>query len=136
MCRDRRARHLVFRHCAIVAFVLGATRPSQAQTQSPFAGSVRTGQATATTLDLSVTAAFERALQYNLGVVTGRENTRAARATRLRSLNSLLPNLSGRISAASNQINLQALGFHLSIPGISLPTVVGPFSVTDARVYV
>jgi outer membrane protein TolC len=107
-----------------------------AQAPNPFLGSVPTGQATGTTLDLSLSEAFDRALRYNLGAVEGRENVRASHAARLRSLNALLANVSGRVSAAVNQINLQALGFGLSIPGVAVPTVVGPFRVTDARLYV
>jgi outer membrane protein TolC len=135
MSGDRRTRLVVFR-CVVVAVVLGSPRLGVAQAPNPFLGSVPSGQATGTTLDLSLPEAFDRALRYNLGAIEGRENTRAAHAARLRSLNALLANVSGRVSAAVNQINLKALGFNLSIPGISVPTVVGPFNVTDARLFV
>jgi outer membrane protein TolC len=107
-----------------------------AQAPNPFLGSVPTSQATGTTLDLSLSDAFDRALRYNLGAIESRENMRASHAARLRSLNALLANVSGRVSAAVNQINLQALGFALPIPGVAAPTVIGPFRVTDARLYV
>jgi outer membrane protein TolC len=96
---------------------------------------VPTGQATGTTLDLSLQDAFQRALKYNLGEIESSQNTRAAHAVRLRSMNALLPNLSARLSAAVQQIDLPAEGFNLKIPGVSLPTVVGPFSVGDFRGY-
>jgi outer membrane protein TolC len=136
MCRDRQALWLVVFRYAVLAVVLGSPRLGLAQATNPFLGSVPTGQATGTTLDLSLSEAFDRALRYNLGAIEGLENTHAARAARLRSLNALLANVSGRVSAAVVQINLSAQGFNLSIPGISVPTVVGPFNVTDARAYV
>jgi len=131
---DRRAR-LAF-GSVVLGVVLASARFAVAQAPNPFLGSVPTGQATGTALDLSLSDAFDRALRYNLGAIEGRENMRASHAARLRSLNALLTNVSGRVSAAVNQINLQALGFGLSIPGVAVPTVVGPFRVTDARLYV
>jgi len=116
--------------------LLAWPRPAAAQPANPFLGSVPTGQATGSVLDLSLSDAFARALRYNLGAIEGRENTRAAHAARLRSLNALLAQVTGRVSAAVNQINLQALGFNLTIPGVSVPPVVGPYSVNDARVFV
>jgi len=107
-----------------------------AQPANPFLGSVPTGQATGSVLDLSLSDAFERALRYNLGAIAGRENTRAAQAARLRSLNALLTQVTGRVGAAINQINLQALGFNLTIPGVSIAPVVGPYTVNDARLFV
>jgi outer membrane protein TolC len=131
---DRRAR-LAFGG-VVLGIVLASAKLAVAQAPNPFLGSVPTGQATGTTLDLSLSDAFDRALRYNLGGIEGQENMRASHAARLRSLNARLPNVSGRVSAAVNQINLQALGFGLSIPGVAVPTVVGPFRVTDARLYV
>src|SRR5271167_4079881 len=111
----------------------GASVPS-GQAQSPFSGSVPSGQATGTTLPLSIREAFDRALKYNLGVIESDQNTRLARAAKLRTLSALLPNITGRLSATIEQINLAALGLSPSqFPGI--PTVVGPFSVADARGY-
>jgi outer membrane protein TolC len=103
------------------------------QNQSPFSGSVPTGKATETVLPLSLQEALGRALKYNLGAIEGDQNTRAAHAVRLRSLNALLPNLSARISSTIEQINLRALGISFNIPGV--PSVVGPFGIADARAY-
>jgi outer membrane protein TolC len=104
--------------------------------QGPFFGSVPIGQATGTTLALSLRAAFERALKYNLGIIQSHQSTRAARAERLRNLSALLPYLSGQLSANVQQVNLQALGLRLiSIPGVPIPTLVGPFQVEDIRGY-
>ena len=50
----------------------------------------------------------------------------------------LLPDLSGSFSYESMTRNLQAFGLRLNspIPGIQIPTFVGPFNVLDARVSV
>ena len=109
--------------------------PASAQLADSFAGSVRSGQATSETQPLSLRDALERALQFNLGLIESGQDARAARAARLRSLSALLPNLSARISVVRQQINLRAEGFLLTIPGINIPTIVGPFTVTDARGY-
>jgi outer membrane protein TolC len=97
---------------------------------------VPSGQATGTTLDLSLHDAFDRALKYNLGEIESSQNTRAAHAIRLRNLNALLPNLSARVSGTVQQLDLAAEGLGgLKIPGVRLPAVVGPFGVEDARGY-
>jgi outer membrane protein TolC len=106
------------------------------QAQSPFSGSVPTGEATGTTLPLSLKEAFDRALKYNLGVIESDQNTRLSRAAKLQNLSALLPNISARVSATIEQINLAALGLSpSSIPINGIPAIVGPFSVADARGY-
>ena len=85
---------------------------------------------------LSLKETFDRALAHNLGLLESNQEVRAARAVRLRGLNALLPDVSGIVSGSRQQLNLAALGFTFSLPGVSIPTVVGPFSVADARVSV
>jgi outer membrane protein TolC len=48
---------------------------------------------------------------------------------------SLLPNLNGYLRESVEQENLTALGlrFHFNFPGISIPTIVGPFNYYDLR---
>lgn len=106
------------------------------QATDRFFGSVPTGEATSETLRLSLKDAFTRALDFNLGLRERDQDVRAARATRLSNLNALLPDISGAVEVSRQKINLQSLGFNLSIPGVNIPTVVGPFNVADARVYV
>jgi outer membrane protein TolC len=117
----------------------GAGQPAAttgAAPQGPFFGSVPTGQPTGTTLALSLKDALDRALKYNLGIIQSGQSTRAARAERLRNLSALLPYLSGQLSASMQQINLQAQGLRLiTIPGVPIPTLVGPFQVEDIRGY-
>jgi outer membrane protein TolC len=75
-------------------------------------------------------------LKYNLGAIQSDQSTRAARAERLRNLSALLPNLHGEISGTVEQVNLQALGLRLTtLPGFSIPTIIGPFTVADIRGY-
>jgi outer membrane protein TolC len=119
----------------LLVILTGSLGLISAQGQSPFFGSVPSGQASGTTLELSLKQAFELALKYNLGAVESSQDTRAAHAVRLRNLNALLPDLTARVSASVQQLDLKALGFNIHIPGFSIPTVVGPFSVADARAY-
>jgi len=144
MFRYKSTGDLVCCLSVLLTLLLGAPRASMGQTngssptsgQSQFQGSVPTGQATGTTLQLSLKEAFDRALKYNLGVIESDQNTRLSRAAKLRNLSALVPNISARVSATIEQINLAALGLSpSSIPIHGIPAIVGPFSVADARGY-
>ena len=142
MVGNQSARQVVSSLLALSLFLfgvpssgLGQSSGTSVQAQSPFLGSVPTGPTTGMPLELSLNTALERALKYNLGVIESGEETRAAHAVRLHSLNPLLPAVSAHISSSVEQINLEALGFHLSFPGVYIPKVVGPFGVMDARAY-
>src|SRR4029077_9797936 len=100
-------------------------------TESPYLGSVPSGAPTGAVLQLSLSDALDRGLQFNLGVIESDVATRATRAERLRSLNELLPNVNASISQTVEQVNLRALGLKLPFPGF--PMIVGPFGVQDAR---
>jgi outer membrane protein TolC len=135
MFGNRWSQHLTFSSCALLMLILASPAPGRAQSQNPFLGSVPTGRATGTTLDLSLADAFQRALKYNLGAIEAQQDTRAAHALRLHNLNALLPDLSARVSGALEQVNFKAQGINFHIPGVNIPSVVGPFGVTDGRVY-
>jgi outer membrane protein TolC len=83
---------------------------------------------------LTLSDAIKRALAYNLGVI---ERTQAAlqasgRAAIVRS--ALLPSVVSSARQVRQEINLQASGIQFPpIPGVSFPTVVGPFNVVDLR---
>src|SRR6266700_2087101 len=126
MIENERVRFCSFSISTCMILLFATSAGGAAQAQSRFLGSVPTGQATGTTLELSLKDALERALKYNLGVIESSQNTRAAQAARLRSLNGLLPNLSARLTAALEQINLRAGGLNIHIPGVRVPTLVGP----------
>jgi outer membrane protein TolC len=104
--------------------------PRSINVQQTFAGSVSQGTATGTSIPLSVADAIDRALKYNLGSIVSDQQTRAAKADRLRKLSELLPKVNAGVTGTVQQTNLAAFGFS-SFPGIR--SVVGPFSVIDAR---
>ena len=93
-------------------------------------GSVSQGTATNEIISLSISEAIDRALKYNLGALIGEQDTRIARASRLRALSDVLPKVTGNVAETLQQVNLAAFGFG-GFPG--MPSVVGPFSVFDTR---
>lgn len=94
-------------------------------------GSVPTGQASATPLNLSLREAIRRGLQFNLGVLSNRDIADTVRDERRRTLSALLPSVSAGATQISEQLDLVAFG--LNLPGF--PKVVGPFDYEDYRVY-
>lgn len=153
MVGKHRAGLLLFLMTVVLTCLLTAPQPSVGQgappsasgqapgtaiasgAESPFQGSVPTGQAVATPLPLSLREAFDRALKYNLGGIESDQEMRAAHATRLRNLNALMPNLTARMSGEIEQLDLKTLGVNFTIPGVSISPIVGPFGVADARGY-
>ena len=43
------------------------------------------------------------------------------------------PNIDGTVNERSQTVNLHTYGFNFSFPGFSIPSIVGPFSIFDAR---
>lgn len=101
-----------------------------AQTDLRLRGGVPSGTAGTDVRVLSLKDAVDLGLQRNLAIVSGNQDVKLARAQRLAVLNSLLPNVEGRVAETVQQINLAALGLP-SFAGV--PRIVGPFSVSDAR---
>ena len=111
-------------------------RVAPAAASSVFLGGVPFGTPTNETVTITVLDAMNRALERNLGVLTAEEQLGRARGIRWRELSALLPNVNLRVSATRLQNNLQAFGFGSfgsAFPNV--PTIVGPFNVFDARVY-
>jgi outer membrane protein TolC len=98
-----------------------------------FFGGVPTGTATNEPISLSITEAIARALKYNLGVLNAEQSIDRANGARWRELSNLLPNVNGRLSETRQKVNLAAFGFPLPA---GFPSLVGPYNVFDARVYV
>ena len=90
-----------------------------------------TGAATSAPLKLTLQDAIDRALKANLGLLVRGSETSAARAERLRTLSALLPNVSAAVAETETQISLAVYGFHFA----GVPSIVGPFSFTDARAF-
>ncbi len=104
---------------------------------SIFLGGVPSGVRTADTISINVVDAIRRALDHNLGVLTAEQEIGRAAGARWRMLSELLPNVNGRVSETREKINLAAFGFGSTIGGpfADIPSIVGPFNVFDARVY-
>ncbi len=100
--------------------------------ENPLLGGIPTGEATPGEIALTLEETLARGLKYNFGITQGNLDTRFERADRLRALSQLLPTLNIRPSVTEQQVNLASFGFS-GFPGI--PSVVGPFSVYDARAY-
>jgi len=106
--------------------------PSAPPPSTPFLGGIPSGTATGDSLPLSIADALARALEYNLGALLADTGVTRARGARLRALSDLLPNVTGRVSETRQQLNLAAYGFPLPA---GIPSIVGPFNLFDARVY-
>jgi len=130
----------------LLAAVCGFAPPASAQGQTPlirqqptlpaglgpFLGGVPSGTPTSDTLTLSIGEAIKRALASNLGALTAEAAMERSNGTRWVTLSQLLPNVNGRVAESRQKVNLEAFGFPLPA---GVPSVVGPFNVFDARVY-
>ena len=114
-----------------------APRPAGAQEPGPLGvlqGGVPTGEATPDEIPLSLTAAIERGLRYNLGAVLGQAAVSGAEGARKEALADLLPQVRAGVLESRQKINLAAFGFTADVfPGV--PQIVGPFNLFDARAY-
>ncbi|MCU1336747.1 MAG: outer rane efflux protein [Bryobacterales bacterium] len=114
----------------------GTTTPSAqaTQRQNPYLGSVPSKN-TGTRIELSLKAAIERGLRYNLGLVESNQASANVRAERLRALSALLPQLSAQGRQAYENISFKEIGLKLPpIPGLpALPPTSGGFGYQDAR---
>jgi outer membrane protein TolC len=129
---------IIIRISAVVvaALVTGTTAGAQAPVlprTSPFAGGVPSGTVVAEPITLNIIQAVSRALEHNLGVLLAEQQTATAAGARWIALSRLLPNVSGSVTESRRKSNLEAFGFPL---GPGFPSVVGPFNVFDARVFV
>ena len=123
-------------HIIVLLGVLSAG-PAMAQVtalprNSPFAGGVPSGTATAQPITLTITQAVIRGLEHNLGVLLAEEGAASVNGDRLIALSKLLPNVTASLTESRRKTNLEAFGFPL---GPTFPRVVGPFNVFDARVF-
>ncbi|HEX5085344.1 MAG TPA: TolC family protein [Blastocatellia bacterium] len=109
------------------------------QTQGPFSGSVYGAARAPFSGRLSLREAVERGIDFNLGEVGLENAVEESRAQRKIVRSALLPNISGYLSETVQQINLGATGFSFDqqigqlFPGLSIPSVVGPFNYFDLR---
>src|ERR1700730_10685561 len=92
-----------------------------------------------TTLPLSLKRAVEIALAPDGSprVTLAQESIRQAESRRLESRAACLPDVESSISYQRETVNLKTFGFNFTsplVPGFTFPSIVGPFSVFDARV--
>ncbi len=114
--------------------LLGGGAASAQTATGPFGGSLAQLTVTADALPLTLAGAIERGLAHNLGLVAVEQQVESARGSRLRTLRELLPRVDARAGDTRQTSNLAAFGFDSSLfPGI--PSVVGPYTIFDARVY-
>jgi outer membrane protein len=89
-------------------------------------------------LELSLRRAVELAgsTEGNTNVQLAVEAVQQAESRSAQARAALLPDLSATVGARNQTVNLAAMGirFAVPIPGFSFPSMVGPFTVVDARV--
>ncbi len=107
--------------------------PAAPQSQSTFQGSVP-GKLEPGVLQLSLQDAIDRGLKTNLGLLLSDQSIGSARGARWQKLSSLLPNITTTSYADGSQVDLAEFGFN-SIPGVTIPSIIGPFGYYDSRVY-
>src|ERR1700719_4433939 len=115
----------------------GTTTPSAqaTQRQNPYLGSVPSKN-TGTRIELSLSAAIQLGLRYNLGMVEANQASADVRAERLRALSALLPQLCATARQGYENLSFKEIGLKLPpIPGLpALPSTSGGFGYQDARV--
>jgi outer membrane protein TolC len=154
---DHPRRHLSLLLCAAIMYPVAASAqtlmqgppPLPAPVQTPrsaplavppgsFLGGVPTGEPTGAVEKITVISAIQRAIEHNLGVLSAQETVTRAEGAHTRAYANLLPNINGRVGETRQTINLAAFGFGgggAGSPFGDIPTIVGPFNVFDARVY-
>src|SRR5579871_2963183 len=116
----------------IVGLLAAASMVAQ---QSQFQGSVAMGTVSSTPLNLTLHDAIDRGLKANLGLLVSDSTSEAVRGQRLQALSALLPQFNAQASETVEQLSLKTIGFNFKFPGVSIPTIVGPFHYTDIRAY-
>ena len=109
------------------------TLNSSIQVQGPYGGSVPQAPVPG---KLSLAAAIQRGLQYNLGATGVNLAARQARGQARTARSALMPNLNGNLRESVLQNDLAAEGLHVPrIPGLGqlIPTVTPPFNYFDLR---
>src|SRR3984893_13539296 len=108
----------------------GTTTPSAqaTQRQNPYLGSVPSRN-TGSRIELSLAAALERGLRFNLGLIESNQASADVRAERLRALSALLPQLTAQGRQGYESLSFKEIGVKLPpIPGLpALPSTSGGF---------
>jgi outer membrane protein TolC len=116
--------------CVLVVMSTGPTIIGQ---QNPFQGSVPSGGRSSAPVKLTLHDAIELSLKTNLGLLVSDSASESLRGDRRRALSPLIPQVNAGATAVRETLDLKTVGFNFSFPGVSIPTVVGPFHFTDVR---
>jgi outer membrane protein TolC len=84
---------------------------------------------------LTLDDAIALALRNNLSVLVSGEQIQQDEGARVRAEAPLLPEITAHAMVNEQDVNLHALGFNFMIPGITIPSVIGPFTNIDFRAY-
>jgi len=86
-------------------------------------------------MQLSLKRAVDIALtpEGSARVALAEQSVRASETHVNQSRAAFFPNLDGSVQERSQTVNLHTFGFNFNFPGFSIPSVVGPFSIFDAR---
>jgi outer membrane protein TolC len=114
---------------AVLAQGLGVSGQS-GSAQNPLLGGIPQGKAASEVLQLSLSEALKRGLNYNLGAMLSAQSVSAARGARMMALSQLFPKAGVGVTEVQEQVNLAGMGF-TGFPGIK--NIIGPFNVFDAR---
>jgi outer membrane protein TolC len=116
----RQIRRAIFPICVVFAATLARSPACSAQPAAAYR--------------LTLQDAIHKALQANLSVLEAHTQVQEDEGARARSLSAaLLPRVNAEAYANYQNRNLRAFG--ISVPGLPLPSVVGPFSNYDFRIY-
>jgi outer membrane protein TolC len=66
-------------------------------------------------------------------VALAEQSVRASETRVSQARSAFLPTVDGSVNERSQTVNLHTFGFNFDFPGFSIPSVVGPFSIFDAR---
>lgn len=106
--------------------------PGTPSPQGSFLGSVP-GKLEPGVVQLSLQDAISRGMRQNLGLLLAGQDVRSSRGERWRQLSALLPNVNTSSYVAESQVDLAEFGFNFKFPGVTIPTIVGPFGYIDSR---
>jgi len=107
------------------------------QTTGPYSGSTTSTVKMLFTGNLGFMEAIQRGLDFNLGASGVAQAMRQSHGQEKVARSALLPNLSATGSETIQQTNLRIAGiqFRTAIPGVSIPSIVGPYNYFDLRAH-